>query len=468
MKGRRTRSALVIGVASVALSMPVRSQPSPSAVIAPIPFAEARQIFQVLREDLLPESLKARTPSELETMWTRWVETRDAAIRQRVVQGDEDSVINLLLFGTTFTKRPRPTDSDLEALVTRPAVGMAALRPRVDDFIAAVTSPGNDERLQFARGVILRAGIDPPTAAGTDQVRRYLEERIRAVAAGSTAASQAVGAVAGSLATSNAYRERGLSSDTSLLVDYGVDRALEAAARSRPMAAAVRRVAIVGPGLDFTDKLAGYDFYPQQTIQPFALIDSLIRHGLSDPSSLRVTAFDLSPRVIQHLETARARAAAGTPYGLVLPRNVDRSWTPGLVAYWQRLGDRIGDEATPVTPPATAGRVQVRSVRVRPSVVLATATRDLNIVLQREERPASEKFDLLIATNILVYYDTFEQSLALANIASMLKPGGLFLTNTRVVLLPGSPIRSAGYTDSVYTTGPGGDETGDRVWWYER
>jgi SAM-dependent methyltransferase len=251
-------------------------------------------------------------------------------------------------------------------------------------------------------------------------------------------------------------------------VDYGVDRALEAAARARPTAATVRRVAIVGPGLDFTDKLGGYDFYPQQTIQPFAVIDSLIRHGLSDRSTLRVTAFDLSPRVIQHLETARARAAKGTPYGLVLPRNTDRTWTPGLVAYWQRLGDRIGDTATAVTPPATAGRVQVRSVRVRPSVVLATAARDLNIVLQREEGPASEKFDLLIATNILVYYDTFEQSLALANIASMLKPGGLFLTNTRVVLLPGSPLRSAGYTDSVYTTGAGGDETGDRVWLYER
>ena len=467
MKGRRTRSALVIGVASVALSVHVRSQPSPFAVVAPIPFAEARQIFQVLREDLLPEALKARTPLELETTWTRWVETRDATIRRRVVQGDEDSVINLLLFGTTFTKRPRPTDSELEALVTRPAVGMAALRPRVDDFIAAVTSPGNDERLQFARGVIIRAGIDPPTAAGTDGMRRYLEERIRAVAASSAAASKGVD-TAGSLATSTSYRERGLSSDTSLLVDYGVDRALEAAASTRPMAAAVRRVAIVGPGLDFTDKLGGHDFYPQQTIQPFAVIDSLIRHGLSDPSNLRVTAFDLSPRVIQHLEMARARASAGTPYGLVLPRNVDRTWTPGLVAYWQRLGDLIGDKATAVTPPATAGRVQVRSVGVRPSVVLATAARDLNIVLQREERPASEKFDLLIATNILLYYDTFEQSLALANIASMLKPGGLFLTNTRVVLLPGSPIRSAGYTDSVYTTGPRGDETGDRVWWYER
>jgi hypothetical protein len=90
------------------------------------------------------------------------------------------------------------------------------------------------------------------------------------------------------------------------------------------------------------------------------------------------------------------------------------------------------------------------------------------VVLQREERPANEKFDLVIATNILLYYDLFEQSLAMANIGSMLAPGGLFLTNTRMTLLPGSALRAAGYTDSVYTTGLQGDETGDRVYVYER
>jgi SAM-dependent methyltransferase len=451
---------LVVGVAFAAMSMPLRSQPAPSAVIAPIPFADAAPILEVLREELLPEALRARTPLDLQMLWPRWVEARDTAIRQRVVQGDEDSVINLLLFGTTFTTRPRPTDSELDALVTRPVEGMAALRVRMDDFIAAVASPGTDERLQFARGVIARA-------AGTNPVRRYLEERVQAVAASSAASSKAVDA-AGFAATSTLYRDRGLSTDTSLLVDYGVDRALEAAVRARPMPPAVRRVAIVGPGLDFTDKLGGYDFYPQQTIQPFAVIDSLSRLGLSDPRDLQVTAFDLSPRVIEHLAAARRRAAAGAPYSLVLPRTVDRAWTPGLVQYWQRVGDRVGDVAAAVTPPAGSGRVQVRSVRVRPSLVLAITPRDLNVVIQREERPASEKFDLVIATNILVYYDTFEQSLALANIAAMLKPGALFLTNTPLVPLPGNPLRSVGYTDTVYTTGSRGDETGDRIWWYER
>jgi SAM-dependent methyltransferase len=337
----------------------------------------------------------------------------------------------------------------------------------VEDFIAAVASPGGDERLQFARNVIVRAGFDPSTTGRTDQLRQYLEERVQATAASTAAASRAVDA-GGSLATSTLYRDRGLSSDTSLLVGYGVDRALAAVARARAITSTVRQVAIVGPGLDFTDKLGGYDFYPQQTIQPFAVIDSLIRHGLNDSVGVRVTAFDLSPRVIQHLEAARARAEAGSPYDLVLPLNADRSWTRELVEYWEQLGDGIGEATAAATPPAAAGRVQIRSVRMRPSVVLATTAHDLNIVLQREERPTSEKFDLVIATNILLYYDVFEQSLAMANIAAMLRPGGLFLTNTPVAPLPGSAIRRVGYTDSVYMTNARGEDTGDRIWWYKR
>ena len=461
-----TRLVLVLLVATVAMSPSVASQSAPASV-TPIPFADARQVLQVLRDELLPETLRVLTPAQREAQWAGWVTARDAAIRERVAQGDEDSVVNLVFFGTTFTKRPRPSESELSALLTRPADGLAALRPRMDDFIAAVAAPGSDERLQIARRVISNAGLDPGTAPGRDRLRRRLEERMLAVAAESASVTTAVD-VGNAFTTSTLFRERGLSSDTSLVVDYGVDNALMSAARVRPKDNPVRRVAIVGPGLDFADKQRGYDFYPPQTIQPFAVIDSLIHHGLSDAASLRVTAFDLSPQVLAHLAAARTRAMAGTPYGLVLPRNLDRAWTQGLVAYWRRLGDRVGVDGPAITAPATAGSVQVRGVRVRPSVVLAVTPRDLNIVLARDERP-SEKFDLIVATNILVYYDVFEQSLAVANIASMLAPGGVFLTNTRMTLLPGSPLRSVGYTDTVYTADPQGrGETGDRVYAYER
>ena len=50
--------------------------------------------------------------------------------------------------------------------------------------------------------------------------------------------------------------------------------------------------------------------------------------------------------------------------------------------------------------------------------------------------PEAERFDLVVATNVLVSYDPFEQALALSNIAAMLEPGGFFLTNYAVTPRP--------------------------------
>ena len=116
--------------------------------------------------------------------------------------------------------------------------------------------------------------------------------------------------------------------------------------------------------------------------------------------------------------------------------------------------------------PPEAGSVQVRAVRVRPSVVLAVIPDGLNIVLQRlEPVQDDERFDLVIASNILVYYDAVEQSLALANIASMLRPGGVLLSNNSLPASPATAMRAAGATHVVYSSRP---DDSDRVVWYQR
>jgi len=104
-------------------------------------------------------------------------------------------------------------------------------------------------------------------------------------------------------------------------------------------------------------------------------------------------------------------------------------------------------------------------VRVRPAAVISVISQDVNIVLQRLEMlAADEQFDLVIATNILVYYDVFEQSLALLNVAKMLRPGGLFLSNDPLVDLPTAPVSRIGYSDVVYSE----RQNGSRVAWYRR
>ena len=72
---------------------------------------------------------------------------------------------------------------------------------------------------------------------------------------------------------------------------------------------------------------------------------------------------------------------------------------------------------------------------------------------------------MLIATNILVYYDVFEQSLALANIEKMLQPGGFLLSNNALLELPGSGMHSVGYETVVYSDKP---NDGDHIVWYQR
>ena len=443
-----------------------------------ISYDAAAPIFKALREDLWPAEFRGKTPADIERAWPSWAASHDAAIRARVIAGDEDSIVHLLFFGTSFTTAPRITSRELAVLALAPDTGIGSLRPRIDALVDAAASGKADERLQVVREVLKRAGVDlsnsetpqgvlPDAATARTQARRFLETRARAVAGAGVQRLQAI-ADAGS-GPANMFRDRGLASDTVIATNLGIDRALsDLFAAGRLQHGTVRRVAIVGPGLDFVDKQFGYDFYPPQTIQPFAVIDSLVRSGLAAPT-LAVTAFDLSPRVNAHLAAARVRSTAGTGYTIVLPRDVDQAWSPELIEYWTRFGQAIGQEGRTPAPPGNAGHVQVRSVAIRPAVVMQVSSRDLDIVLDRVESSTdAERFDLVIATNVLLYYDVFEQSLALANIAAMLRGGGVLLSNTRLVELPGVPMAQAGHTDVVYTRLPGIGETGDRVFWYLR
>jgi hypothetical protein len=424
----------------------------------------------------LPPALTGKTPAEIELAWPGWVSQHHAEIRARLERGDEDSLVNFWLYGTTFTTLPRATARDMAQLGS-PARAEELLLGRLDDLVTGLASTGANERLLFARQVVARKGIDPTTPAGRERTKVYLvEARARVLAENDRYLRTAQSAQrlkdrgAELTAYATVYQDRGLSSDTSLRADFGIELALEAIKSSgRLEAARVRRVAIIGPGLDFTDKAEGYDFYPQQTIQPFAVIDSLLRLGLANPADFRLTTFDVNPRVNQHLERSRQRADNGDAYVLQLPLSTassERQWHADLVKYWQRLGEQIGDDVEAMAAPPGAAGVRVRAVRVRPAVVMSITPQDLNIVLERLDPLADdERFDLVVATNVLVYYDTFEQSLALDNVSRMLRPGGFLLTNYAVS--PAAPMETAAslitmaYFDRQ-------QQNGDTLFWYQR
>ncbi len=176
------------------------------------------------------------------------------------------------------------------------------------------------------------------------------------------------------------------------------------------------------------------------------------------------TRFDLNPRVNGHLERTRQRASAGTGPVVVLPHDRSEQWHPGLTAFWKSFGGVIGD----VTPAAPLPQgVDARAVRVRPGIVLTIEPHDLNVVVERLVPTAdSDTLDLVVATNVLVYYSVFEQSLALANLAAMLRPGGILLSNNVLVELPTTPLRAAGHSTTSYSERP--DDRDDIIWYVRR
>jgi hypothetical protein len=147
---------------------------------------------------------------------------------------------------------------------------------------------------------------------------------------------------------------------------------------------------------------------------------------------------------------------------VTLPLEGPEKWTGSVMAYWQRWGSAIGREVQAVAPPAAAGIVRARAVRIQPAVVSAIDPRDLNVVLDRLAMPEGERFDLIVATNVLVYYDVLEQALAASNVAAMLRSGGVFVTNTAV--LPQPPLKAtAAYLRVDHTL-----ERYDDIFWYQR
>jgi hypothetical protein len=376
------------------------------------------------------EAARGATGDRSAAAFAEWLKQNDTAVRARLAQGELDSMVNLLLFGTSFTQQPRMT---IENFAAETRAGL--LRTRLDDFLKTVANPAGNERIEMLRSTLGGKG----GAFILENVQRVLQERI-----------EINGRIAQQESAANAFSTRGVSLDTTILPNYAIDAALHEI-KARGLLRSVARAAIVGPGLDFIDKEAGFDYYPLQTLQPFAVHDSLRRLGLG--ADARLTVLDISPRVLAHIAGLRGRRS----YTIQLPRDTARHWTPAALEYWRAFGP---ENVQPI--PAPLKDVETRAARFPIPRIDAA---DVNIVGQQLVLKPAEKFHLVVATNILVYYSPMEQALAAANIAAMLAPGGVLLTNDLLPQAPGSPLKLAGQTEVLYSEQP---KTVDTIYWYQR
>ena len=100
-------------------------------------------------------------------------------------------------------------------------------------------------------------------------------------------------------AVADLYRTRGLSTDTAVEAGYLVHLGLAVAKGLQPDRR-IRRVLIVGPGMDLAPR-TGFREVPPESYQPWAVIDALVSTGFARLDDLEVTAADINPRVVAHL-----------------------------------------------------------------------------------------------------------------------------------------------------------------------
>jgi SAM-dependent methyltransferase len=436
--------------------------------------AAARQISWADTAPIRP-FLQARGLSE--TTFPAFVDDFRTASVARVREGDLDHLVFYLLQSTRFTSLP-PIEPAVSAkalvggldagaretfLKTPHLAGAdvpADVRARIAALRRTVEERSPDARLAYFHGLIESAfpeREDREVRLGREYLRvmRFVYQK-EFGGAGATAPDVA-----------SLYRDRGLSTDTAVEAGYLVSIGLGIAHGLDP-AFRVRRALIVGPGLDLAPRTGLQEEGPPESYQPWAVMDALVSLGLGRVGELEIVAADINPRVVAHLRRARE-----TPPALTLVTGIGDSATVHLSdeyrAYFGALGTSIG---TAERLPARLARSQSflrRAVQVSPAAARALRAEPLDVVTERLDERA---FDLVIATNILPYFDDVELALALTNVAAMLRPGGVFLHNEpRPVIGELSTALGMPFVQSRYATiaiVAGAQPLSDSVWLHRR
>jgi hypothetical protein len=377
----------------------------------------------------LPAAVQARLGKSGPTAST--FDTRIAALareaRSRVREGDLEHLIYYVLQSTHFTRLPpiEPAMSAKTFIEARknpgfdPTILPPAVEARFNAFLNAVDSSDRDPRLTYFRALLAETASE----GNRRMILRFAYMRVSSFLYDKEFQLRLRPDLAAAL-----YRTRGLSTDTAVESGYGVHLALGVLKALEP-SRRIRRVLIVGPGIDLAPRTGMREAGPPQSYQPWAVIDGLVSLGVSTLDDLEVVGADINPRVIDHL-----RATRQAPPVLRLITGLGESgavaFTQDYRDYFAGLGRSVGSLRQGGKPPA--GHL-AKTVTVSKKAAALLRAEPLNIVTERLD---GEQFDLVIATNILPYFGQTELLLALSNISAMLSPGGVFLHNELRPSLP--------------------------------
>ena len=162
----RVRAAIVVLAALVASAAAAQSR---------ITADEAAPVLAAVSSSL-PNELRGRSAQEIARRWPSWVDQRDREVRARLARGDEDSLVNFWLYGRSFTSQPPAIARDS----TLPSAALDRIvSQRLEDLLDRVTTPGDNERLRFARRLLAARNAEPDDAPSRERARRFLRETRR-------------------------------------------------------------------------------------------------------------------------------------------------------------------------------------------------------------------------------------------------------------------------------------------------
>ena len=299
--------------------------------------------------------------------------------QQRLAAGDREHLAYFILQSTSFTKLA-PIDPAASAKQFHQTKSISAnVQARMDAFTAALKQTPKNERLQYF------AFVKPTDlAVAYNEAMDFLYKK-------EFESMQNRNRIA------SLYESRGFSSDTSIEATFPVYLALK-----RLRGSSIKRILIIGPGLDFAPRTALFDKYPPQSYQPYAVADALLSLGLTKEQDLQIDCLDINPNVVRFFDQKRD-PQLHLPIKTLSPEHNDYARQLG-----RKIGVRNGNE-----------------LAIRRSLARRISATTGNILTDR--LPC--KYDLIIATNVLAYMPRRELLLALANIHAALAPGGWFIHN---------------------------------------
>jgi hypothetical protein len=319
-----------------------------------------------------------------------WLAGLEASTAQRVREGEWDHVVYYALQSQRFTRLPpvKPGESARRWKEQGRIPPDAAAR--LVAFVAARPVEG--------RHAALRAMVKD-----IEQLKREYERGMRFLYEKEWVSRERGGAARREY-VAGLYQMRGHSTDTDVRAGYGVHTGLGALAALRP-GIKIRRVLLVGPGLDWAPRMSLEDEAPPQSLQPYALADSLVGLGLAAADDLQIDCVDVNPRVVTYIN-----GFAGGSRRLWLRETAgDAEWRNYFLHLGRAAGTRNGREIT-------VSSAVAQSVRAWP----------MNVLTQRVTQAG---YDLAVATNVLLYFNDRELGLALANIGHAVRAGGHVLHN---------------------------------------